>query len=156
MKATVFVLIATLLPLYASAQSWGDLKDRATSEAVKSASDSLSGSMTDVVQKKLDITKDQADGGIGSMLSLANERLNPGDYSKLAGMIPGASKYVDTAKKLGALAGPLKNLADLNTALKSLGIAPDVVSKFVPTVTNYLGTLGGGDTAKLLQTAFGS
>jgi len=47
-------------------------------------------------------------------------------------------------------------MGGLNTALGSLGISPETVSKFVPTITDYLGKLGGDDAKNLLQKAFGS
>ena len=71
-------------------------------------------------------------------------------------MILGAEKYMGIAKSLGAVTGPLNDLAGLNTALGSLGISADTVSKFVPTITDYLGTLGGDDAKQLLQEALGS
>lgn len=44
----------------------------------------------------------------------------------------------------------------LNGALSKLGISPETVAKFVPTVTSYLGKLGGPGATNLLQKALGS
>jgi len=49
--------------------------------------------------------------------------------------VPGASGYLENAKKLGAVTGPLNNLPGLNGALGKLGMRPDTVAKFTPTVT---------------------
>jgi hypothetical protein len=38
----------------------------------------------------------------------------------------------------------------LTSALSSLGISPETVSKFAPMVTEYLGNLGGDDVKSLL------
>jgi hypothetical protein len=142
-----FVLLSLLLlPLGAFAQS-ADLLD--------SANKAMAGGLTGSMQDRLDISKDQAEGGIGSVLSLAQENLSAGDFSKFSGMIPGASDYMGAAKSLGAVSGPLKDVAGLNGALGKLGMGPDVVSKFVPTLSDLLGQFGGADATKLLQMALG-
>ena len=97
----------------------------------------------------------QADGSIGSMLSLASQKLSAGDYDKFAGMIPGADKYLESAKSLGAVAEPLASLGDFNSALSSLGISPETIEKYVPMITEYVGKLGGDDATKLLSQLFG-
>ena len=108
------------------------------------------------MQNELSISKDQAEGGIGSVLSLAKENLSASDFSQLSGMIPGAESYLGAAKSLGAVTGPLKNMAGLNGALGRLGMSPDVVSQFVPTLTSMLGKFGGADAANLLTSALGA
>ena len=140
-------LFLFLLPVLASAQDLG---------ALESAKKGLSGSLTGAMQNELAISQDQAEGGIGSVLSLAQENLSAGDFSRLSGMIPGDSNYLGAAKSLGAVTGPLKNMAGLNGALGRLGMSPDVVSRFVPTLTDMLGKFGGADAANLLTTALGA
>jgi hypothetical protein len=68
-------------------------------------------------------------------------------------LVPGASGYLDSAKKLGAVTGPLKNLEGLNGALGKLGMNADTVAQFTPLVTNYLGKLGGPTVQNLLAGA---
>ncbi|KPK57865.1 MAG: DUF2780 domain-containing protein [Gammaproteobacteria bacterium] len=142
-----FTLFLFVLPALASAQDLGVLE---------SAKKGLSGSLTGSMQDELEISRDQAEGGIGSVLSLAQENLSAGEFSRLSGMIPGADTYLGAAKSLGAVTGPLKNVAGLNEALGRLGMSPDVVSRFVPTLTDTLSKFGGGDAAKLLTTALGT
>ncbi len=156
MKPGSILAVLFMLPMFASAQTSDLLKKVPSNDAVKSVSDSAASSLPGLLQGQLGISKDQAEGGLGSLLSLASENLDAGDFDKLKGLIPGAAGYIDAAKNLGALAGPLKNLEGLNGALAKLGISPDVVAKFVPTVTDYLGKLGGDDAMKLLQSALGS
>lgn len=111
----------------------------------------LSGMLSD----QLGVTSEQAEGGIGSMLSLASERLSTDDFEQLAGAIPGAQGYLETATRLGAVTEPLKNLTDLNAALQRLGISPDVAAQFVPTVTDLVGKVGGDQARQLLSMALG-
>ncbi len=79
--------------------------------------------------------------------------LSKGDFDKVAGAIPGASKYLDKAKSLGAFTGSIGNSAGLNTALGKLGIPPETAAKFVPTVTDYVGKIGGSKVGALLKSA---
>ncbi|MEQ9562776.1 MAG: DUF2780 domain-containing protein, partial [Woeseiaceae bacterium] len=124
MKTKILVAIALLSPAFASAQVSDLLKGAQKSDIVKSVSDSL----PSLLQGQLGINKDQAEGGLGSLLSLASENLDASDFDKLKGMIPGSGGYIDAAKSLGALAGPLKNLDGLNAALGKLGISPDAIA----------------------------
>jgi hypothetical protein len=58
---------------------------------------------------------------------------------------------MEQAKALGAVAGPLKNLAGLNGALGKLGMQPETAAKFAPTVTDYLGKAGGSGVQSMLS-----
>jgi hypothetical protein len=104
----------------------------------------------DMAAKALGMTKDQMQGGLGSVLTLAQEKLQKGDFDKVAAAIPGASGYVDKAKSLGAVNGPLKNVAGLNGALGKLGIKPDTASKFLSELPGLASKTGGEDVGKLL------
>ena len=104
----------------------------------------------EVVGKTLGMSKDQMSGGLGSVLTLAQEKLKKGDFDKVASAIPGASGYLDKAKSLGAVSGPLKDLSGLNGALGKLGISPDTASKFLSQVPGIVSKLGGDDVGKLL------
>jgi hypothetical protein len=100
--------------------------------------------------KTLGLSKDQLQGGLGSVLKLAQEKLQKGDFDKVAGAIPGASGYLDKAKSLGAVSGPLKDLGGLNAALGKLGISPDTASKFLSELPGLVSKMGGEDVGKLL------
>lgn len=146
MRSAIAVCLL-LLPFHVFAQSF---------DVLDSAKKGLSGSLAGSMQDRLDIDKDQAEGGIGSVLTLAQENLSTTDFSRLSGMIPGADSYLGAAKSLGAVTGPLKNMAGLNGALGRLGMSPDTVTSFVPTLTDLLGKFGGGEATKLLGMALGS
>ncbi len=112
-----------------------------------------SSSLMSMLTGQLGVTQNQAEGGVGSMLKLAQEKLTKGDFDKVAGAIPGAQKYLDKAKSLGAVTGSVGNLAGLNSALGKLGIPPETAAKFVPTVTDYVGKIGGKKVGALLKSA---
>jgi len=119
-----------------------------------SVTNALGGGITDMLGTKLGVNSNQAQGGLGAMLSLAKEKLPGTDYGKIASLIPDAAKYIDLAKKLGAVVGPLKNMAGLNKAFGKLGMSSDTSAKFVPTVTDFLGGLGGDTVKGLLGKVF--
>lgn len=99
----------------------------------------------------LGLSKNQAEGGLGSILTLAQEKLAKGDFDKVANAIPGASKYLAKAKSLGAVTGPLKNLAGLNSALGKLGIDEKTASKLLSAVPEVVSKTGGSDVGKMLE-----
>jgi len=138
-------LLGTLaaLPAVASAQSLDSLK------GLLSSSDPIVGAL----KSTLGVTDNQAEGGLGSILTLAQEKLAKGDFDKIAQVVPGSQKYLDAAKKLGAVTGPLTNSAGLNSALSRLGIAPETVAKFTPTVLDAVGKVGGDSVRNLLASA---
>ena len=146
-----FTIVSLPLSLTASAG------DPLNTDALKSsAMNSASGSLTSLLTSKLGVTQNQAEGGVGSILKLAQEKLSAGDFDQVAKAIPGASKYLDKAKSLGAYTGALGNVAGLNGALGKLGIPPETAAKFVPAVTNFVGKVGGSKTGALLKSALGS
>jgi hypothetical protein len=121
-----------------------------TLDALKDAAPGLSAPLGSLLEGQLGVTSDQASGGLGAFLTLAQERLQAGDFDKIASLVPGASGYMDTAKKLGAVTGPLENVGGLNAALGKLGMSTETVQEFVPTVSDYLGKAGGSEVQRLL------
>jgi hypothetical protein len=136
------------LPLLSLAFS-GNAAAQTLPGSLKSLSSPLLGTLT----SSLGVTQDQAEGGVGSILTLAKEKLAKGDFDKVAALIPGASGYVEKAKSLGAVAGPLVNGAGLNGALGKLGIDAATAAKFIPTVTRFVSKAGGSKLGGLLTSA---
>lgn len=134
-------LALSVLPFSARAMDFGSL-----AAAVKDP-------LIALVMNQLNINDDQAKGGVGSVLTLLKEKLSLKDFGKIAKLVPNAAKYMDSAKSLGAVSGPLKNAAGLNGALGKLGMDTDTTAKFVPTVTDFLGNAGGDKVKGLLAKA---
>jgi hypothetical protein len=133
--------VLAALPTLAGAQSLDSIKSL--------MNDPLVGAL----KSTLGVTDEQAEGGLGSILTLAQEKLAKGDFDKIAQVVPGSQKYLDAAKKLGAVTGPLMNSAGLNSAFSKLGIAPDKAAKFTPTVLDAVGTVGGESAKNMLADA---
>jgi hypothetical protein len=103
--------------------------------------------------KKLGVTDTQANGGVGAMLQLAQEKLAAGEFDSVAKAIPGSQKYLDTAKQLlgGAKVGDGQQ--GLKGAFAKMGMSPEMVDKFKPPVLDYVGKVGGEQAKSLLATA---
>src|SRR5262245_1237352 len=122
----------------------------AACSSTKSAANPMIGGLTSA----LGVTENQAMGGVGSMLTLAQEKLTSGQFDQVAKYVPGASKYMDMAKSLGAITGPLGGMSGLTSAMGKLGIPPNTVTKFIPAVTDYVGKAGGADVGNMLAGVF--
>jgi hypothetical protein len=129
------------------------LASDAASQTLPGSLKSLSNPLMSTLTSSLGVTQNQAEGGVGSILTLAQEKLAKGDFDRIAGLIPGASSYLDKAKSLGAVTGPLLNGAGLNGALGKLGIDSATAAKFIPTVTRFVSKAGGSKLGGLLTTA---
>lgn len=140
LRRIVLVSLLLAFPFAAQAQVPGI---GAITSALK---DPLIGMLTN----SLGVTENQATGGVGSILTLAKERLAAGDFDQLASVIPGASKYMAAAKSLGAVKGPVANRAGLDSALGRLGMNADTIGKMLPAVTDFAETAGGDSTRQLL------
>jgi len=95
--------------------------------------------LTGLLTQQLGVTENQANGGIGAMLKLAQEKLAKGDFDQVAKAVPGADKYLGTAKQL--LGGKnVGDMAGLQSAFSKLGMSPDMIGKFSPLVTQFVGS----------------
>jgi hypothetical protein len=141
----VGIVAGSTLPLLMSASAHAD--------ALGDIAGALKDPLIGLLMNKLKITDNQASGGMGSLLSLAKEKMPASNFSSLTGLLPQANKYMDTAKQLGAVAGPLKNMAGLNGAFSKLGMSKEASKSFVPTVTDYVGKAGGDAMQKMLMSA---
>ena len=118
--------------------------------------DSIMGKDLDsLLGKELELTGDQAKGGVGAILGLAKEKLSSADFDKISKVVPGVEKYVSKARDLGLLDKPIENKAGLDSRFTKLGIPKDKASKMVPTVTDLVGRIGGDQAKSLLTGAIG-
>jgi hypothetical protein len=119
----------------------------------KTPSPELVGMLT----KDLNVTPKQAAGGAGALFNLAKTRLKPDQFSQVAAAVPGMDGLLKAAPAAGglpglgsALPGAESGLAPAVAAFQKLGLSPDMVGKFVPLLTKFVGSKGGADVASLL------
>jgi len=102
---------------------------------------------------QLNVTADQAAGGVGSMLTLAKEKLSGMDFAALTKLIPRSDTYMKTAKDLGAVTGPVGDQAGLTSSFSKLGMGSDMVGKFSSVLSDFVGKAGGEPAKNLLAAA---
>jgi len=139
-RPIALVLLAAALAI-AGCSSTGS-----TMDATKSmfASDSLVSSLG-----SLGMSPSQATGSLGSLVSLASNRLSPADFSKFSSYLPNADKYLKSAEAAGLLKSPVKDVAGLNNNFSALGVEPNVARGFLSEMSKYF-TSKGGDAGRSL------
>ena len=120
----------------------------------------LIGSLTDL----LGVNKDQASGGAGAVFREAKNNMSAGDYSQLLSAIPGIDSLIQVAPKVGGLAakassmfggssGSAQGLSALTDSFATLGLSPDMVSKYVDVVLDFVQSEAGQQTMTMLKSA---
>lgn len=110
----------------------------------------LTDPLVKILTSQLDVTANQAKGGLGSTLTLAKEKLKAPDFETLTKYIPGTETYMKAAKDLGAVTGPINDQAGLQAAYHKLGMGWDKVGKFSKVLSDYVGAAGGEQAQGLL------
>jgi hypothetical protein len=124
--------------------------------AEKTVEQTASPELVGELVKELAITPSQAQAGAGTLFGLAKSRLSPADFTKVAGAVPGmdgllAAAPAATGKSgLDALAGQAGGMVAAASTLSKLGLKPDTVAKFAPTLIKAVQSKGGAEVAKLL------
>ncbi|MGF1673376.1 MAG: DUF2780 domain-containing protein [Rivularia sp. (in: cyanobacteria)] len=117
----------------------------------------------------LGVQEEQAKGGAGLILKLAQDKLGGGEFAKVASVIPGLDTLLGAAPNesgggmMGALGGmaagmmggnqgaALGNLMSLAGGFSQLGMNGDMVTKFFPIILNFVQQKGGTEIAGILS-----
>ncbi|MFA0001441.1 DUF2780 domain-containing protein [Vibrio lentus] len=93
--------------------------------------------LADTVADQASVTSDQAIGGIGSMLALAQNSLGSADNKELATLIPGMSSLESTG-----LSSALSSQGAVESAFAGLGMDSSMVTTFAPIILQALQSQG--------------
>ncbi|MEZ8270690.1 DUF2780 domain-containing protein [Vibrio splendidus] len=93
--------------------------------------------LADTVADQASVTSDQAIGGIGSMLALAQNSLGSTDNKELASLIPGMSSLESTG-----LSSVLSSQGAVESAFAGLGMDSSMVTTFAPIILQALQSQG--------------
>lgn len=126
-----------------------------------------------LLSSELNVTQTQAQGGMGSLLQVAQGALSSGEFSQLSQGIPGMETLLAAAPALGskstggnALSGMLANaggmaaglstMTKLNKQFEALGLSPEMVIQFATLAIDYFSNTsaaneGSNNTGDLLQ-----
>ncbi|QBF82725.1 DUF2780 domain-containing protein [Shewanella maritima] len=121
------------------------------------------------VMSQLGLNQSQAEGGLGTLLSVAKDNLSGSDFSQLSDSIPGADMLLSAVPALAGdsgMSGLLSQAGDLGSALQGsamvydafekLGISKELVAPMINIAKNYLEQNGAEDTTGLLMQGLGS
>ncbi|SDY20205.1 DUF2780 domain-containing protein [Nitrosomonas sp. Nm58] len=135
-----------------------------------------------LLMQQLGVTQPQAEGGAGTLFQHAKSRMSAGDFTTLSNSVPDMQGLLAAAPApvsapapaaagagavggggmMGDLAGmaagnlpgmPAGNLPGMAGSFQQLGLAPDMVQKFIPIVVQYVQGTGGSSVASALQSA---
>ncbi|MCL2917190.1 DUF2780 domain-containing protein [Shewanella litorisediminis] len=117
----------------------------------------------------LGLNQNQAEGGMGALLKMAQGSLSGGEFSSLSSAIPGAEQMLAAVpaldsnsgmsgllSKAGGLGSSLQGSAMVYDAFEKLGISRELAAPMVDVAKNYLQTTAGDDTVGLLMKGLGS
>ena len=89
------------------------------------------------IQNSANVSSEQAIGGMGSLLALAQNSLGSSETSELAGLIPG----FDSLQSSG-LSALIANNETVKSAFSALGMDPSLISTFTPILLSALQSQG--------------
>lgn len=114
----------------------------------------------------LGVTRPQAEGGAGAVFKQAKSNMSAGDYTQLQSTLPGIDSLIKAAPapESGGLAGKAasmlggtststQGLSALTESFGKLGLAPDMVDKYVNIIMEYTQSEGGQQAMALLKSA---
>ncbi|GAA5193696.1 DUF2780 domain-containing protein [Ferrimonas gelatinilytica] len=133
-------------------------------EAVSSKATQGSGqdSLVDTLTSRLGVSDQQASGGAGALLALAQASLSGEEWGQLTSLIPQAGALagkVDLSQFDGGTLGTLEDLlgddkgpsmANVMGAFDNLGLDVTSISSFVPVILDYLQQQGGAELVDTL------
>lgn len=114
--------------LFAAANAWGQQNPQ-------------SSTLADAIQQSTNVTSEQALGGLGSLLALAQNNLGESQNSELAGLIPGYDGLQSTG-----LTAMIANNETVKSAFTALGMDPSLISTFVPIILQTLQSQGASSS----------
>ncbi|ASJ98301.1 DUF2780 domain-containing protein [Shewanella marisflavi] len=162
-----FIIGTLLLSSPASAGWFDDLTEQEQSQptATQTQNNDLVGS----VMSQLGLNQNQAEGGLGSLLSLAKTTLGGDSFGPIAEAIPGIDGLLSAAPQLDSdsgMSGLLSKAGDLGSSLQGgakvydsfekLGISKDLAMPMVDIVKGYLDANAGAGTTDLLMQGLGA
>ncbi|OEE73690.1 DUF2780 domain-containing protein [Vibrio genomosp. F6] len=127
-----------------------DLSSMVTNTLTQTNSASEESPLTSLLTSQLPISNEQAAGGAGALLALANSSLGSDDKSELSSLIPGMSALTGGTSGLMSMVG---NIDAVKNVFSTLGLDPGMIAQFAPVIIDYLAKQGA--TSGLLESVTG-
>lgn len=142
-------------------KSLTDSADKAVGSASQQASDTMdkaSGAMdssmavsgeaqalVNSLSTDLGVTQQQAAGGAGALLAMAQNNLSADQFSGILSKVPGLDSLLGGGEGggiAGSMLGNISSLEGVTKAFSALGLSPDMISQFAPKILGFLGGEG--------------
>jgi hypothetical protein len=155
--AVVAIVVASGLTLIT--QPVAHAGDQAAASISKAAADAAKASpeLVGMLSKELGGSEEQAAGAAGALFGVAKSQLKGNDWSQIAKAVPGMSALLKAAPAMGGsggsmekMAGSMAGMAAATSAFSKLGLSPEMVSKAVPVLTQFVTKKGGANVGQLL------
>lgn len=142
--------------------------------AVEAASAEAAPSMIGMIgalTENLNVSSDQAEGGIASLMNYVKNNVSSDKFSQLSSSLPGLDQVLSavpevTAASEGGMAGllskaseysdKLKDLNEVKQQFEALGLSPEMISGFIQQARAYLDTPQGQEARQLLTNSLSS
>ena len=141
-----------------------------TEMATSAASNIDLASLVSSVASNLNVTENQSEGGIASIMNYVQGNLSGADYAQLASSIPGIDSLLEDVPSLSgnsaassssSLSGllnkaseyssTLKSVNDLKQQFEALGLSTDMIASFVTQISSYLNVNADEETQALFK-----
>ncbi|MGI2065985.1 DUF2780 domain-containing protein [Shewanella sp. MF08487] len=169
---TLSIFLSTCILAAPTSAGWLDNLTGAqakTEKTLATATATQSNDLVGNVMSQLGLNQTQAEGGLGSLLGLAQSSLGTTDYSTLAASIPNADSLLAAAptldsasgvsgllSKAGNLGSSLQSSAMVFDAFEKLGISKDLAMPMINIAKSYLDANGAEGTSDLLTKGLSS
>ena len=157
----IVCVLLTLLAAAGGAASMAQAPQAASKAATAAAN--ASPELVGALSKEIGGTPEQAAGAAGALFGVAKSRLKADEFSQIAKAVPGMDSLLKAAPAVGspigttgglpAAAGAATGLASAASAFSKLGLQPEMVSKAVPVLTQFVTKSGGSQVGSLLAGA---
>ena len=141
-----------------------------TEMATSAASNIDLASLVSSVAGNLNVSENQSEGGIASIMNYVQGNLSGADYAQLASSIPGIDALLEDVPSLSgnsaassssSLSGllnkaseyssTLKSVNDLKQQFEALGLSTDIIASFVTQISSYLNVNADEETQALFK-----
>tara|TARA_Y100000782_G_C10161228_1_gene255747 strand:+ start:592 stop:1182 length:591 start_codon:yes stop_codon:yes gene_type:complete len=141
-----------------------------TEMATSAASNIDLASLVSSVAGNLNVSENQSEGGIASIMNYVQGNLSGADYAQLANSIPGIDSLLEDVPSLSgnsaassssSLSGllnkaseyssTLKSVNDLKQQFEALGLSTDMIASFVTQISSYLNVNADEETQALFK-----
>ncbi len=141
-----------------------------TEMATSAASNIDLASLVSSVAGNLNVSENQSEGGIASIMNYVEGNLSGADYAQLANSIPGIDALLEDVPSLSgnsaassssSLSGLLnkaseysstiKSVNDLKQQFEALGLSTDMIASFVTQISSYLNVNADEETQALFK-----